>query len=529
MKDIFTINYFLLFLTISIGLMMGRVRIHGISFDISGVIFVALILGHFGITFNPEIQTIGLLLFMVAIGLQAGPGFFDVFRKSERRLMLIPVLIILIGTALTMLLALIMKIEIPMAIGVFTGGFTSTPGLAAAIEATHSPQASLGYGIAYPFGVIGVILFVRLLPRLLRLDSEQAFADYMKEKSSRHPEIRNMNFVVQNPNVNGKTIGELGIRTMTGATISRVLHEGLATTPTPQTRLYVNDLIKVVGTAEALERIKVLIGPTTEQDIPLSKGYDVQWMVVTNKNVVNKTLAELNLLSNYNATVTRIRRNVVDITPHPHSTLRFGDKLMVAADVENMANVIKMLGNNAKRLSETDFLPIALGIVLGIILGRWSIPLFGHLSFHLGLTGGVLTMAILLSRLGKTGPIIWTLPGSGSQTLRQLGMLLFLACVGADAGAHFHESLSRYGLSLMLISLVITLLPPIITTVIAQRFMRINMLTLLGAIAGAMTSTPGLAAIECRSDCDAPQVAYAAVYPLALVLTILCTQFMARL
>ena len=279
----------------------------------------------------------------------------------------------------------------------------TTPELAAAIEVTHSPLTSIGYGIAYPLAVLSVVLLLRLLPRLQRIDLAAAEHEYRQSMARVYPAILNKNFVVANSNVTGKTIGELNIRSMTGATISRLLHGGHAMTPTPESRLYPGDLVKAVGNEDALEKIAVLLGPATGAEIPLSSGYDVQWILVTRKQVVNKSLAELNLLANYNATVTRIRRSGVDLSPNPSSTLRFGDKLMVACDVDNMAQVAGLLGNNVKRLSETDFLPIFLGITLGVLVGRMRIPFVGGLSFQPGLTGGVLATALLLGWLGKTG------------------------------------------------------------------------------------------------------------------------------
>ncbi|HPI73905.1 MAG TPA: TrkA C-terminal domain-containing protein, partial [bacterium] len=272
-----------------------------------------------------------------------------------------------------------------------------------------------------------------------------------------------------------------------------------------------------------------LLGPATDAEIPLSRGYDVQWILVTRKQVVNQSLAELNLLANYNATVTRIRRSGVDLSPNPNSTLRFGDKLMVACDVDNMAQVAVLLGNNVKRLSETDFLPIFLGITLGVLVGRLRIPFFAGLSFQPGLTGGVLATALLLGWLGKTGPIIWSLSSTGNQVLRQLGLLLFLSSVGTEAGAHLQEAVAGQGVQLMALGVVITWIPMALAVWLTGKLVRINFLSLLGALTGGMTSTPGLAAVDSMTECDAPQIAYAAVYPLALVLKVLFVQGMAML
>ncbi len=522
-------SYFALFLIIALGILFGHIKIKGISLDISAVIFVALVMGYFGIIVPQDFNKIGVLLFIFTIGIQAGPGFFESFQKQGLKIILTVVAMMISATLIAIALVNIYGIDYKIGVGLLTGALTSTPGLAAAIESAGSPIASIGYGVAYPFGVLGVILFVRLLPKAIKVDIHQAVLDHNKEAYSQYPKIFNANFLVENVNVNGKTLREMQVKTMTGATISRVMHKDEAITPVAETVLYTGDMIKAVGSEKDLERIKILIGSKTEDEMPLGKGYDVQWILITNKKVVGKSLGELNLLRNYNANVTRIRRSGIDISPSPNNQLRMGDKLMIASDQGNMKNIIKLLGNNASKLSETDFLPIAVGIVLGILIGKLRIPLYGTTSFSLGLTGGVLTVAILLSKLGRTGPIVWSMSGTANQLLRTLGLLFFLAAVGTEAGSHITESYKQYGISLFIVGAIITLVPLVIGTFIGRFLFKINFLTLLGALTGGMTSTPGLAAIDPMTDCDAPQIAYATVYPIALVIIIICAQIMGRL
>ncbi len=529
MSSLLSQSYFALFLIIALGIIIGHIRYKGISLDFSAVIFIAIIMGHFGIIIPDDFNKIGVLLFIFTIGLQSGPGFFDSFRKQGLQLVILVVTMIGASTIVAICLAFLFNVDYKISVGLLTGALTSTPGLAAAIESCNSPIASIGYGIAYPFGVLGVILYIRLLPRFAKIDMNKEAENYKNESLSRFPKISNANFIVENINVDGKSIADLHVKTMTGATISRVLHNNVAITPKPDTILYLGDAIKAVGSDEDLEYIRLLIGKKTDLEIPLSAGYDVQWILVTNKKVVNKTLGELNLQRNYNANITRIRRSGIDISPNVGSQIRFGDKLMVACDKENMPSVIKMMGNNDKKLSETDYLPIALGIVLGVLFGKLNIPLFGGISFSPGLTGGVLAVALILSRIGKTGPIVWTMSGTANQMLRTLGLLFFLAAVGTDAGSHLSETFQKYGFKLFIIGAIITLVPMLVGTWVGRKLSRINFLTLLGVITGGMTSTPGLAAIESPDDCDAPQVGYATVYPIALVCVIICAQILGRL
>jgi putative transport protein len=523
---VFAAPYFALFLIIAIGFMIGRIRIRGVSLDISAVIFVALLFGHFGIIIPPEFQDVGLVLFIFTIGLQAGPGFFQSFRSTGTSLISVALLLVTLAAGVTALAAWLFNIDIEMAVGLFTGALTSTPGLAAAIDSTGSPVTSIGYGVAYPFGVIGVILFIKILPRIMNAGMDEAEKNIKKKLLEIYPEVNSSHFVVENENIIGRTIGDLKIRSMTAANISRVLSGGKAVTPSPGTVLHKGDLIRAVGTREALEKIQFLIGSPTNRQIPLGEEYEIYSILVTNRKVVNKTIGELNLFSNYNATITRIRRSGIDIVPSDTSHIRLGDKLLIASNRECMQTVAKIFGNQEMKLSDTDMFPIAAGIVLGILAGRIEISFSENLVFSPGLAGGVLIVALVLGNLGKTGPLVWSMSAAANQLLRQLGLLFFLAAIGTYAGSHIVDTFQDQGINLIFAGILITLLPMIITAFIAHKYLKINLLSLFGAITGSMTSTPGLAAIEPMTASNAPQVAYATVYPVAMVLLIIFVQIL---
>ncbi|MGM0376534.1 MAG: aspartate:alanine exchanger family transporter [Bacteroidota bacterium] len=525
--ELFSTQYFALFMIICLGFILGSIKIKGISLDISAIIFVALIFGHFGVTMPSIIGKLGLILFIYTIGIQAGPGFFESFRKQGRNLAILATIVVGSASILTFAAFWWSGIDMPVAVGLLTGALTSTPGLAAAIDATGSSLVSIGYGIAYPFGVIGVILFVRLYPKIVRANIKKAEEDYERLNDAGFPEIKSKIFRVENENVSGKSISELRIRSMTQAVISRIMHEGEAVVPSPDTVLHTGDLIKAVGTDDALNKIRLLIGEETEDQIPLHKSYEVQSILVTNKEAVNQALGTFNLWGNYQATVTRLRRSGIDITPSPSMKLHMGDKLTVASSRESMKQVVRIFGNDDKKLSDTDFFPIATGIVLGILLGKLSISFGSEMSFNLGLTGGVLAVAMILSRIGRTGPVIWSMSGAATQLLRQIGLMFFLVEVGTKAGAELVDTYAEYGSQLFLIGGVITLVPMLLA-VFASRFMKgMNILSMLGGITGSMTSTPGLAAVDPMTDTNAPAIAYATVYPVAMVLLIIFTQLLA--
>jgi len=534
-KELLVKDYFVLFLVIGLGIALGKVKVKGICFDLSAVIFIAIFAGYlynlYDVTFNipPIIQRVGLILFIYTIGMQAGPSFFNAFKNQGSKLIILAVTTVLSGAIVATTISYIYDVDMKMITGLLTGALTSTPGLAAAIQSTHSPMASIGYGIAYPFGVLGVILFVKLSPKLLRVSIDKEEENHKSETSSNTPAIISKNFIVSNENIDGKTISDLNIRFMTKANVSRIMksnNESIA--PSPETVLRIGDLVRAVGTEEALKRVEVLLGHETDTKIPRSGKYEIKWYVVSKEAVVNKTIGELNLLENYNATITRIRRAGVDLAPRPATTLRFGDKLLVSCSKGNITAISDLFGDSIKRVNETSFLPVALGIVIGVLLGSIAIPL-GGFEFKLGLTGGVLLAALFLSWKGKTGPVIWNLSGPANQVLRQFGLLLFLTPVGIKAGASLVEAIQEHGAVLFLYGAMITLIPMILTVIVGRFILKLNLLTILGALTGGMTSTPGLSAVDSMTETNAPQIAYATVYPFALVLIIVAAEVMSFL
>ncbi len=521
-------GYFVLFVILSFGLMAGGLKYKGFSLDSSAVIFVAMLLGHFGYTVPSVFQTLGLLLFIFTIGIQAGPGFLDAVLRYGKQLVSIGFVVISMAALLTFLAIRYLHIPVDMGVGLFNGALTSTPGLAAAVEATGSPVTAVGYGIAYPAGVILVILFVQIVPRWFKVDLQNEEKDYLAHLHEENPELSNRVLKITNANIHGKFIKDIDIRRITGGVISRVSHEDNVVAPSAETRLFLGDFIKVVGDEAALARMELLLGEAVHLDLPFDGRYTVSWVLVTNKKVVSKSIRELNLTA-YNATITRIRRSGIDLKPMPHSKLRFGDKLLISGSSQEIQEVMRLMGNDEKRLSETNFLPISLGVVLGILLGSISIPIGNWFNFSLGLTGGVLTTALILSNLGRTGPILWSMSGSGNQLLRKLGLLLFMASVGTSAGSEIGNALAGNGMQLILIGIVITTLPMLAGLAIGHWGLKMNFLSLMGVITGAMTSTPGLAAIDSKTESEAPSVGYATVYPTALVLMIIFSQLLSMI
>lgn len=520
-------SYFALFLIVALGFILGSIKIKGISLDVSAVIFIALLFGHFGVVIPKDLGNFGLVLFIFTIGIQAGPGFFDSFKSKGKILIIITSLIISSAALTGIVLSLIYGISSSELTGLMAGALTSTPGLAAAIDATKSSSASIAYGIAYPFGVIGVILFVKLFPRICRIDLKKEEERLSSLESKKNPEVLSLVFEVTNDLIVGKALHQLEVRTLTGAVISRIRKNGEVIVPNAETIVEKGDIIRAVGTSESLEQIEELFGPRVEVDIPLSKNYTVEKFLVTSKNVVGKKISELNIQTHLGCTITRVRRSGITLEAKKDLELKFGDKITVVGVAESMPNFAKLVGNDEKRISDTDFLPIALGIVLGVIFGKINISFSDSFSFSPGLTGGVLIVALILSAIGKTGPIIWTMSGSSNNLLRQLGLLLFLAEVGTSAGVNLVSTFQESGFLLFAVGFAITLVPMLVAGIVGYYVFKISIFDLLGTITGGMTSTPGLAAADTASRKFSPSVAYATVYPIAMVLLIVFIQIIA--
>ena len=523
---------FALFVIIALGFMVGRISIKGITLDVSAVIFVALLFGHFGVVVPAELGTFGMVLFIFAIGIQAGPGFFATFRTRGKSLALVSAILVVSAAAVALTAKAVFGFSAAEAAGLLTGALTSTPGLATAEEAT-GPMAAVAYSIAYPFGVVGVILFVKLLPRFLKVDTAAEGAKLLAQVRDTHPRIEAAAFEVTSGAVAGRTLADLSLRASTGgAVVSRITRGDKHLIPTGKDTLEPGDRLKAVGPVEALEKLGRMVGRRIEGELPFGEDIELQTALVTTKALVGKTLASLNLQSTFGCTITRIRRSGVDLSPAPALPLRFGDKLSIVGRKEDLEQVLRLLGNQKQKLSDTDFFPIALGIVLGVLVGQVSLSFGSGFTFSLGLSGGVLLTALLLSAAGKTGGVVWTMSSASNQLLRQLGLLLFLASVGTSAGRGLVATFAQSGVWLFVAGVLITLVPMAVATWVALRFFKINILELLGVLTGGMTSTPGLAAAD--SMCEGPAatavgLAYATVYPVAMVLLIALTQVIASL
>lgn len=516
---------FYLFCIISVGYILGNIKIRGFSLDITAMLIVALIAGHFGMVISDDFKFFGLAIFIYAVGLQSGPGFFESIKKDGVRLNLLAVMVLSI--IFFTILAIGSYLDMPMTVidGIFTGSLTSVPSLAAALEVENDPVISVIFGLVYPFGIIATVLYIRLLPIIFRVDLEKELQKYESSQRDKYPDIFTKNYKVTNDNFKSSAISKLQIESMTGAIIQRVeshVDENCSIEEDPE--FHFNDVIRASGTHESLKKLELILGKEIEETHEFHDDMKVFRLLVSSKEIVGKKIASLSQLKALRAVITKVRRAGIDINAHPSLTLRVGDKLYVVAPKEYSAKVTKIIGDDLLKYPAADFLPISLGIVFGILIGSLPIGLPYIGSVKLSFVGGILLVAIILGRKGRIGPIVWQLSPHSTTMLKTLGQLIFIATLGTNAGKYLVASITTNGFTPVYIAIFGLMLALTFAALICRFVFKMNFLNILGLLSGSLTSTPTLTMANSISKSDYPSIAYAAVYPTALVLSILLAQ-----
>jgi putative transport protein len=526
-----------LFLAIGLGYLVGEASVFGFRFGVAGVLFVGLAIGALdrSVALPEVIPTLGLIIFVYAIGIQSGPALAAVFRDRGYHHVLLALGVLIFGALLTVALSYSFSIPGPRAAGLFCGALTSTPALAAARETVHdvalrsgileeraraeADQPVASYSISYPFGVIGVILCFQLFGRFWRTETQP------QEEA---PEIVVRNFVVRNPGVASRSIGEvLRVHKDYGFVVSRIQHDGKTDIATSDSRLEFGDVLAVVGDEEALERAVQIFGEPSPAHIEFDRSQlDHRRVYVSAKEVVGKRIRDLDLQNRLHATITRLRRGDVDLVPAPDTRLEYGDQIRVLTSRERFVEVSKFFGDSVRGMSETDFGSVAIGMVLGVLFGMLPIPLPGGNSIRLGLAGGPLLMALALGKLERTGRITWAIPISANFTLRQIGLLLFLAGVGTRAGFDFVQTLRSSGPQLLIAGAVLTFSVTLATMLVGYKLLKIPFDALTGIVSGVQTQSACLAFAASQTRSDAPNIAYAGMYPVATIAKIILAQIL---
>lgn len=526
----------ILCLIVALGLFLGRAHILGVSVGVIGVLAAGLLFGHFKIPLNHEVMDFaretGLILFVYTVGLQLGPSFLSSLRRQGLPLNLLAVLVVLGGVGVIIVLHYTVGLSMATGVGIYTGGVTNTPALGAAQEALRSfPDVSaataampgLAYAMTYPFGVLGIIVSLLVLRSFFHIKishEEEALAAAEKKD---HQPLQTLNIVVRNTNLDGLLLSEIPGKTR--ITISRILQNSRLHRPTATTTIQVGDTILAVGRIKDLEAFRIIAGEASAEDLRTVSGpVAARRMLVTQKEVVGRKLGRLQDLSQ--VTITRLERNGVELIPNASLSLQIGDLLMVVGETQDLDEASRFLGNSAKSLQHLEVGPMFVGIALGILLGSIPVLIPGiPAAVKLGLAGGPLIVGMIVSHFGKVGNLVFFMPPNANLMLRETGILIFLACVGLKAGAHFVETLVHGpGLVWMGYGLLVTLVPLLLAGVLGRVVFKLNYLTLSGTLAGSMTDPPALAFANSLTKFNGPALAYATVYPLTMVLRLISAQ-----
>ena len=524
---------------IACGVMLGKLKIFGVSLGVTFILFVGILLGHFGFTGNREIlnfvQDFGLILFVFCIGLQVGPSFFSSFKKGGVTMNLIATGVILLNIVamLGLWLVLFDPCDLPMLVGVLCGAVTNTPGLGAANEALSQmgytgPDIANGYACAYPLGVVGIIGATILLRHLCRVNLKNE-EEELKQEEEANPHIKPhlMHVEVHNEALNGKSLMEVKEFLNREFVCSRILQHGHVSIPTRDTIFHVGDQLFIVCAEDDAEAIIAFIGRKIQvdwekQDVPMVS----RRILVTQPKMNGKALGQLHFSSIYGVNVTRVNRSGMDLFASRNLKLQVGDRLMVVGPQDAVERVAHKMGNSLKRLDHPNIVTIFVGVFLGILFGSLPIALPGMPTpIKLGLAGGPLIVAILIARFGYKLKLVTYTTMSANLMLREIGLSLFLASVGIKAGANFVNTVVEGdGLLYVGCGFLITVLPILIMGLVARLKYKLNYFTLMGLIAGSTTDPPALAYANQTAGNDAPAVGYTTVYPLAMFLRILTAQ-----
>ncbi|MBQ6074194.1 MAG: putative transporter [Bacteroidales bacterium] len=535
---------FILAVTIALGTLLGKVKIGGITLGVTWILFVGIALGHFKMGIDPKVlgfvKEFGLILFIYSVGMQVGPGFFSSLKQNGLKLNMLSLGVILAGILVTCLVAALSGTSLITMTGVMSGAVTNTPALGSAQQTyldtmgSNEPSIALGYAVAYPLGVIGLILSLILLRRIFRVDPVKEDERLHKEHVIETHDPDRTTVVITNPQVDGRRVHELARLMNRPFVISRVLKEGgEPIVADAQTVVGLNDKVFFVSDSRDTEAVVAFLGrqidmPQEEWDRQ-SRNTELvsRRILVTRSSINGKQLGSLQLRNNYKVNVTRVNRSGVDLIASPSLELLLGDRLTVVGSENSIQEVSGLLGNSSKRLLEPNIIPMFVGILLGVVVGMIPFHISGiPLPVKLGLAGGPLIVAILLSRFGARFHLVTYTTISASLMLREIGISLFLAAVGLSAGPEFISTLQGGGYVWVGYGFLITVIPILIMGIVGRWVFKLNYFALMGTLAGSMTNPIALSFVTSNSPNDIPAVSYSTVYPLTMFLRVVSAQIL---
>lgn len=523
-------------LTAFVGVLLGKITIKNVKLGVAGVLFSGLFFAHFGAKVDAHVlhfvREFGLILFVYSIGVEVGPRFVNSFRNDGLKLNMLALSVVLLGFLTAYGIHLFGGVDPAVVTGIMSGAVTNTPGLGAAQQAlieSGKPDdaaiAGMGYAVAYPFGVIGIILTMLLVRWIFRIKIDKEVNEYNAQITKNQQKLESVEVAVTNPNLFGQKLSYLKNFVDKELVISRIERGGDFFIPTDDSTLEKGDVIYGVSAINHIDNLKIKIGEVTiGQKREITGSLAMFHVLVTNRKLAGKTIEQIGIYRRYEANITRIFRSGMEILPTLDTTVEFGDTVRVVGKRELLPEVRHELGNSVKELAHPNVIPLFMGIFLGVILG--SIPIFLPglpAPAKLGLAGGPLLIAILLGHKGRIGSLDFYMTPGANMMLKELGIILFLCCVGLSSGGQFVETLSKGGSAWLLYGALITFVPIFIVSLVA-RFMKLNYLKICGVISGAMTDPPALEYANSIAPVYAQASAYATVYPLTMFLRILLAQ-----
>ena len=522
----------------ALGLVLGRIHVRGISLGITFVFFIGILAGHLGLSIDSQMlyyaETFGLVLFVYALGLQVGPGFFSSMRTEGAKLITPALMVLLTGTAAAIVLGILCGVPMSDMSGILCGATTNTPALAAAQQTLEqmgieSSGAALGCALTYPLGVVGVIMAIIVLRKFFVRKSDMPLPDSKHRKN-----VFIASYRVTNPGIFGKTIAEVASISKHNFVISRMWHNGHVLIPMSDRQLLENDILLVITKPNEAEALGLVFGEKEKKDWNSS---EIDWnkidselisqrILVTRPEINGKKLASLRLRNNYGINISRVYRSGVQLLATPDLILQLGDRITVVGEAADIKRVESILGNAVKSLNEPNLVSVFIGMILGLMVGCIPLSIPGiSLPVKLGLAGGPIIVGILIGTFGPRLHMVTYTTQSANMMLRALGLNLYLACLGLDAGEHFFETVMRpEGILWLALGLLITFVPVVITGIFAMRRLRLDFGSVSGMLCGSMANPMALSYANETIDGDNPSVAYATVYPVCMFLRVVIIQ-----
>jgi putative transport protein len=540
MKDLATLlvhhELLLWFVVMVLGLLLGRLQYRGARLGAAGVLFAGLAVGAWlqanaaGVAPSPQLKEFGLVLFVYCVGLASGPGLFAAWQRGGVRLNVMVAVALVAGALVAVIGGRLLGLDAGHIAGVFCGALTNTPALAAASDRVAGTAMAehpvLGYSVTYPSGVLGALVLFRAFATRMHT----RLAGEIEAERANRASIVSANLEVSNANTAGHTIGELRIREVIGVVVSRLRRAGRLFVPTKYTVLQRGDIVTVVGSRQTIDGAVSFFGARSKEHLEAQRDHvDMRRILVSRREHVACSLADMDLGRRFNAQVTRVRRADRDIVPGDDLRLELGDRLRVVAPADRLPEIAAFFGDSERELAELDYVALTLGLAAGLLLARVPLPVFGT-RLMLGIAGGPLLVALILGRLERTGSLVWSIPPEANHVLREFGLLLFLAGVGVSAGGHLTEVFSRQGLLMVALGAAVTLVATVSSLALTQRWGKASVISSLGASSGMQTQPATLSlAADLSGRSEETYVAYALVYPLAMIAKILLAQLIVLL